>query len=112
MGYDTAGLAAQLLDTVISVTSKSVYTRAIFTIGDVSTLKQVTAGADYDDGFIMWINGTEVYRSPEMPAGAPVWDTQATSHESSDGFHPITVHRSTSRRSLFPPWSTEPTSWP
>ena len=34
-------------------------------------------GADYDDGYVAWINGVEVYRSPEMPAGDPAWDADS-----------------------------------
>ena len=43
---------------------------------------------DYDDGVVAWINGAEVYRTPEMPSGTLAWDTQAGSHESSNDIQP------------------------
>ena len=45
-------------------------------------------GVDYDDGFVAWINGVEVFRSAEIPAGDPDWSTSATPHESSNGTAP------------------------
>jgi len=46
-------------------------------------------GTDYDDGYVAWINGVEIYRSPEMPAGALQWDTLAGDHESNNGAAPF-----------------------
>jgi thrombospondin type 3 repeat protein len=70
-----------------------VYTRAPFTVANRSTVSRVFLGVDYDDGFVAWINGTEVFRSSEMPPGGPAWNTNANLHESSNGatpdFHPI-----------------------
>ena len=40
-------------------------------------------------GVVIWINGVEVYRSPEMPSGDPAWNSAATSHESSNGAVPV-----------------------
>jgi hypothetical protein len=45
-------------------------------------------GVDYDDGFVAYINGVEVARAPEMPAGDPDWNTQSGLHESSNGATP------------------------
>ena len=49
---------------------------------------KIEVGADYDDGYVIWLNGTEIFRSPEMPAGTPDWDADAASHESSNGLDP------------------------
>ena len=45
---------------------------------------------DYDDGWAAWINGVEVFRSPEMPAaGALDWNAAPTQHESSNFAEPV-----------------------
>jgi cysteine-rich repeat protein len=79
--------AASLLATTVSTASLSVYTRATFSIADVSAVNNLFVGADYDDGYIVWINGVEV-RRVSMPTGTPGWSTSATSHESSNGASP------------------------
>ena len=92
VGYETSGLpnAANLISTPVADTAAlSIYTRAAFEIVDIGEVQRVLAGADWDDGFVMWVNGTEVHRSPEMPpTGDPAWDTLATSHESSNQVDP------------------------
>jgi hypothetical protein len=67
----------------------SVYTRARFVIEGASSIDAVRLAADYDDGFIAWINGTEVLRSAEMPPGPPTWDTPASNRESSNAGSPV-----------------------
>jgi hypothetical protein len=76
--------ADDLILTDVTDGTTSVYTRARFTITEVSAISAIYIGADYDDGYVAWINGTEVYRSPEMPAGDPAWNTDAAQHESSN----------------------------
>jgi hypothetical protein len=44
---------------------------------------------DYDDGFVAWVNGVEVLRSPEMPPAEPDWNSAASLHESSNAKDPI-----------------------
>jgi hypothetical protein len=88
VGYDTEGAASQLLATTVPSTVHSVYTRVRFDVADPSQVVSMTMGADYDDGWAAWINGVEVYRSPEMPAGVLDWNTAATSHEASNGAVP------------------------
>ena len=39
--------------------------------------------------FVCLYNGAEVFRSAEMPAGAPLWDTTPTARESSNGLFPV-----------------------
>ncbi|HXV76233.1 MAG TPA: thrombospondin type 3 repeat-containing protein [Candidatus Polarisedimenticolaceae bacterium] len=85
IGYElSAGGATNLIHTPVPSDTLSVYTRARFTIDDVGIVQNVVLGADYDDGFIAWINGVEVYRSPEMPAGDPLWNSDPLGHESSN----------------------------
>jgi hypothetical protein len=76
--------AMGLISTTAPEGSSSIYTRAAFNLADASTALRVLAAADYDDGYVVWINGTEVFRSPEMPAGDPDWNTPPASHESSN----------------------------
>ncbi len=90
-GYETdaVGGAQGLIATTVAAGTISIFTRAQFVIDDVSEVKTLFLGADWDDGFIAWINGVEVYRSPEMPAGTPLWNTKPLQgHESSNGTVP------------------------
>ncbi|MFN7965046.1 MAG: metallophosphoesterase [Acidobacteriota bacterium] len=85
VGYDTAASAQQLLLTVVPAGTVSVYTRARFTLASPSDVHDIWLGADWDDGYVAWVNGVEVYRSPEMPGDVPAWNTLASQHESSNG---------------------------
>jgi hypothetical protein len=88
VGYDTSGLAWNLITTTVPDYTYSIYTRAPFEIADVNQVTQLRLGADFDDGYAAWINGVEIYRSPQMPAGSFSWDTAPGSHESSNGLDP------------------------
>ena len=89
VGYESSPPGAQaLIQTTVPAGAFSVYTRARFTLEDPASVRNLFLGADYDDGFVAWLNGVEVYRSPEMPAGAPAWNTNAAPHESSNGLSP------------------------
>ncbi len=89
VGYETAPPGAtNLLKTTVPAGAYSVYTRARFTIADVGKVARITFGADYDDGYVAWVNGVEVARSGSMPAGSPAWNTNAAAHESSNGSVP------------------------
>jgi hypothetical protein len=88
VGYEAASGAENLIRTGAPVSTSSIFTRTEFDIADLSTVRSVFLGADYDDGYVAWINGIEVHRSPEIPAGALFWDTRAGLHESSNGLVP------------------------
>src|SRR6185436_13341226 len=62
--------------------------RTLFNVANPAQITNLFLGADYDDGYIAWLNGAEVYRSPQMPGGAPAWNTPAASHESSNAAPP------------------------
>jgi hypothetical protein len=91
VGFELATGAENLINTEVPSDTVSVFTRARFDV-DPLTVSSVFLGADYDDGYVPWINGTEVFRSPEMPGtpGDPVaWDAApAPAHESSNGAIP------------------------
>ncbi len=79
--------ASSLIQTVVPSGTLSLYTRTTFEIVDASSAISVFLGADYDDAFAAWINGVEVYRSPEV--GTPLdWNTPAGDRESSNGTAP------------------------
>jgi hypothetical protein len=90
VGYESKaqGGAGFLLETIVPPASSSVYTRARFTIEDASEIDELLVGADYDDGYVAWINGVELFRSPEMPGGSLTWNTACGSHESSNDTEP------------------------
>jgi hypothetical protein len=74
IGYDTNGTANDLISTTVPSGTRSVYTRVEFNVDDVTAFEQVLVGADYDDGYSLWINGIEIFRSPEVTAGTLVWN--------------------------------------
>jgi len=88
VGFELSFGAEILIKTSVPSDTRSIYTRSRFTIANVVAVQNVFIGADYDDGIVAWINGVEVYRSAEMPAGDPAWDTDPLSHESSNGAVP------------------------
>ena len=55
----------------------SLFIRKIFTIADTSAVTHLTLAADYDDGFIAYLNGQEVARQG-LPAGVVSHLTTAT----------------------------------
>jgi hypothetical protein len=67
-GYgDTANCATILSD--MSGSYYTVYLRKTFNVDDPSALSELILTIDYDDAFVAYINGTEVFRSkkPEDP---------------------------------------------
>ena len=88
VGYETFTGAENLVLTPVPTGTYSVFTRTSFVTPDVATISRLFFGADYDDGVVAWINGVEVFRTPEMPAGTPDWNTIAAPHESSNGVEP------------------------
>jgi hypothetical protein len=89
VGYETVSGAEALIQTTVPSNSYSVYTRTVFELEDVAAVQSLALGVDYDDGYVAWINGVEVYRSPEMPAGMTRWSTDSALHESSNGAQPV-----------------------
>jgi len=60
----------------------SCYIRMEFEVGDPTVLDQLTLGLKYDDGFVAYINGTEV-ASTNAPA-TPPWNASATTTHEAD----------------------------
>ncbi len=57
----------------------TVYLRRMFTIQNVGVFTNLFLSAQSDDGFVAWINGVEVARSPNAPAGEIPYNGAATS---------------------------------
>lgn len=90
VGYETqSGGAQNLLQTLVPPGTRSVFTRARFTLDDPGVVISLYLGVDYDDGYVAYVNGVEVARSSSMPAmGDPAWNAVPTSRESSNGSVP------------------------
>ena len=68
-------------------TTRSIYTRAYFSIPDANSIKTMTLNVDYDDSVVVWLNGVEIVRSmpTELPR-IPRWNGQCgdkNTHEAS-----------------------------
>jgi photosystem II stability/assembly factor-like uncharacterized protein len=87
-GAVTGPVADDLIQTEVPGPVNSIYTRTTFTVADAGSVFSLFFGADYDDGAVVWVNGVEVYRCPEMRGWTLAWDTVSSSHESSNGTEP------------------------
>lgn len=67
--------------TVLPTNSTAVYLRRTFSINDLSSIIALALHIDYDDGFIAYLNGTEIARNG-LANGVPNYNSLATvSHE-------------------------------
>ncbi len=64
-------------NTVIGTTS-SVYMRQSFNVTDETVLENAKFHADYDDGFVAYLNGVEIARSTNLFGTPPSFNTLAT----------------------------------
>ena len=89
LGFELSSGAEELIDTEVPAGTSSIYTRLEFHVANAVEMTKLLVGAEYDDAFVVWLNGVEVRRSPEMPAGDPAWNTAVGNHESGNGPTPI-----------------------
>ena len=68
----------------------STYFRKSFTIADTAGLQNINASALFDDGVVVYLNGTEVFRN-NMPVGAISNSTLANSAIQEGVYYPFTV---------------------
>jgi hypothetical protein len=103
IGYETGDVpgVSNLLEIEVPPQTLSVYARVRFEVADPSRVDRVFLAADYDDGYVAWINGVEVFRSPEMAGLPAVWDTEPTTGHEALGNH-------LSAPQLYPPYDV---SW-
>ena len=64
-------------NTVINPVS-SVYMRHEFQISNVNNIERIVLHADYDDGFVAYLNGTEIARSTNLTGNPPAYDSWTT----------------------------------
>jgi len=88
VGFETAAGAENLIKTPVPAGASSIYTRSVFEVPAVAAVQELHLGLDWDDGVVAWINGVEVYRSPQLPVGPLTWDSLPGAHESSDAGDP------------------------
>ncbi|MBN1673701.1 MAG: lamin tail domain-containing protein [Kiritimatiellae bacterium] len=78
-GYGEAGLNTTFPDMQNSYSC--VFIREFFSVAGLDADTRLKAAVDYDDGFIIWINGEKVLDKNE-PDGSPLYDSLASaSHE-------------------------------
>ena len=63
----------------------TVYARKTFTVASAGSVKLLKLSLKYDDGMIVYLNGSEIVRKA-MPAGAVTKDTAGTDHETNTAF--------------------------
>ncbi len=81
---DDATVLADMRDNYVSV-----YLRVAFAVNDPTQVAGLTLGMSYDDGFVAFLNGSEVTRA-EVPAGQTNTTPASGSHEAA-GFEPFDV---------------------
>lgn len=60
----------------------SVYTRYYFDAPDARNIDEITVMVDYDDGYILWLNGEEICGTVNAPGGKPpAWNANGGGHE-------------------------------
>ena len=73
-------------NTVVPGGIASIYTRYYFQVKDAKTVEELTFYVDYDDGYVAWLNGEEIWRSGGMDGrgNPPPWNTASGGHGSSE----------------------------
>lgn len=69
----------------------SIFCRKTFTIADPSSVENLVLSINYDDGFVAYLNGSEVARSPNMPAGPIAYNTQPNSGHEAGAFEAFDI---------------------
>jgi hypothetical protein len=83
IGFETGTGAEDLINSEVDPSAVSIYTRTKFIVA-AETVDSLFLGVDYDDAYVAYLNGFEIFRSPEMPEGDPLWNTDPAAHESSN----------------------------
>src|SRR6187399_1035351 len=65
--------------TVISSSTLTAYFRQSFTVNDISDFSDLNLQLTYDDGVVIYLNGTEIWRV-NMPGGNITYNTFASSN--------------------------------
>lgn len=73
--------------TTVPTGTISVYHRIHFNINDWNEISKFILNMDYDDGYVAYLNGTEISRSNITSTGQPAWDQGA------DGQHEANMYQ-------------------
>ncbi|MBI2930040.1 MAG: family 16 glycosylhydrolase [Planctomycetes bacterium] len=85
-GAGILGYGESYINTVLRKSSRiTTYFRKTITVNNPATLTHLTARIMVDDGFVLYINGTEVRRA-SLPIGAIGYNTIASEHEASNQY--------------------------
>jgi hypothetical protein len=77
IGFETTPAGyADVIESEVAAGTDSVYLRIPFTVDDPAALDVLMLRMKYDDGFVAYLNGTEVARANAPPV--PAWDAAAT----------------------------------
>ncbi len=60
--------------------NESVFIRVVFSIADTSRIAEAVLNADYDDGFVAYLNNVEIARADIATAGRPPYNTLASAN--------------------------------
>jgi hypothetical protein len=78
LGRSGIGYADSDDNTTVPAGTLSVYTRYYFDVPNAKSAKEINFFVDYDDAFILWLNGVEVARSQNIenvaPGKVPGWN--------------------------------------
>ena len=81
VGYDTDGELSGLIDldaqSAMQNTNSTVFTRYEFAGVNSTTVDDLEFNVNYDDGFVAYLNGTEIARR-NSPLGTPAWNAFAS----------------------------------
>ena len=65
-------------DATVTAAVNSIYLRKKFNITNTAIIDQLLLDIDYDDAFVLYLNGTEVARSPNITANPPLFNSPLT----------------------------------
>jgi hypothetical protein len=73
-------------NTVVAGGIQSIYTRYRFDVPDPFAITELIFYVDYDDGYVAWLNGVEIWRSAGMQGRGepPPWNASSGGHGSSE----------------------------
>lgn len=71
-------------NTAVQENIASVYIRYHFDVPNASSIEKITVLVDYNDGYILWLNGVEIARSETMLKASPVGDIPQLGYISSE----------------------------
>jgi len=64
-------------NTEIRGAAASIYTRYYFDVPNAASINSIKVLVDHDDGYILWLNGEEIGRSPSIESVSPVGEVPA-----------------------------------